>query len=329
MFAAVGLVAWRNRDALQDVPAHMARTSVPWLLAALAAVAALYLIRAFIYAIPLRLLGYTLPWTFVWGAAVVASAANQLFPTGGASTYAVLAWIFKRRGVRGGQASLVALIDTLSNALATATLVIAALLWVALTGTLSSRVLVLGFAPGVALVALGGWLYWLQRQRDRFIPLVLRLERSVTVRLHVRSRARAVRAFLDEYYDGKAVLARHPTAFARMVALQYLAVAADAGTLYLTFLALGVPVPVGIVFLGFVVAMAAGMVVNVPAGGGSFEVVMSAFFVQQGVNTTDAIAAAVLFRVVSFWVPLAVSGLLLLSVRRGKERMRTARPRAA
>lgn len=322
VFAAVGAVAWWNREVLQDVPGHIARASGPWLLAALGAVALLYLLRAAVYRIPLRLLGYSVRWPFLWGAAVIASAINQLFPTGGASTYAVLAWALTRRGVRGGQASLVALIDTLSYALATATLVIGALLWLGVAGTLRGPTLLLGFAPGVALVALGVWVYWLQRKRERFIRLALRLERRVTSLLGTRARGPAVRAFLDDFYEGKAVLGRHPGAFVWMIALQYLVVVADAGALYFTFLALGIAAPVSVVFLGFVVAMAAGTIINAPAGGGSFEVVMSAFFVQQGIGTADAIAAAMVFRVVSFWAPLAASGFLILGFRRLKKDVR-------
>src|SRR5262245_9846131 len=317
VFAAVGTVAWRNRESLQEVPGHIARASGPWLLAALGAVALLYLLRAAVYRIPLRLMGYSVPWPVLWGAAVLSSAVNQLLPTGGASTYAVLTWALTRRGVRGGQASLVALIDTLSYALATATLVIGALCWAGAAGALRGPALILGFAPGSALVAVGVWIYWLQRKRARFVRHVLRLERWLTQRFGVRSRARQIRAFLDDFYQGKAVLARHPGAFVWMIALQYLVVVADTGILYFTFLALGVAAPLSLVFLGFVVAMAAGTVVSAPAGGGSFEVVMSAFFIRQGLGRTDAITAAMLFRVVSFWVPLVASGLLVLGFRRG------------
>jgi uncharacterized protein (TIRG00374 family) len=328
VLAAVGAVAWRNREALQESVGHMARASVPWLFLALGAVAVLYLIRAVIYSIPLALLRHQVPLTFRWWAAVVASAVNQLFPTGGASTYAVLAWAFTRRGVRGGQASLVALLDTLSYAVATATLVMLALVWVGFVGGLQGKALMLGFAPGVALMAVGVWGYWLQRRRERLVRLALRVERRMTSLFRVRSRRRAVLEFLDDYYQGKAVLVRHPGAFLQMVALQYLVVAVDAAILWLTFRALGVPAPVWMVFLGFVVAMAAGMVVNVPAGGGSFEVVMSAFFVQQGVGKADAIAAAMLFRLVSFWVPLAASGVLLLGLWRQENIGAAVRPHA-
>jgi uncharacterized membrane protein YbhN (UPF0104 family) len=83
---------------------------------------------------------------------------------------------------------------------------------------------------------------------------------------------------------------------------------------------------VWIVFLGFVVSLAAGAFVSAPAGGGSFEVVLSAFFVAHEVGEANAIAAALLFRLVTFWAPLAASAFLLADLRRARRDIRrTAR----
>jgi uncharacterized protein (TIRG00374 family) len=284
------------------------------------------LCRATVYGIPLRLLGYTVPWTFLWQTAIIASAVNQLLPSGGASSYAFLAYALHRRGVSTGQASLIALIDTLSYACAAAALVIAALLYLGLGGGLPGRILLVGFGPGLAIVALGGLVYGLQRDQRRFVPLVLGLQRRAGALLGRTWPDEPTRAFLDDYYRGKEVISRRPRVFGRMVLLQYLAVGADGAALYLTLVALGLRLEPAIVFLGFIVTQAAGTVVNAPAGGGSFEVVMSAFFAGQGVDRSHAIAGALLFRLVSFWVPALVSGVLLLNFRRRTREIRRRRP---
>jgi hypothetical protein len=48
-----------------------------------------------------------------------------------------------------------------------------------------------------------------------------------------------VRAFLDDYFRGKTLVARRRRAFAWMIGFQYVAVACDAAALYAAFLALG------------------------------------------------------------------------------------------
>jgi uncharacterized protein (TIRG00374 family) len=316
VFGVVAVIAWSNRAAVVAAFTLLPRVRLPYLLAAVAAMGLVQLCRATVYGIPLRLLGYTVPWTFLWQAAIIASAVNQLLPSGGASSYAFLAFALHRRGVATGQASLIAIIDTLSYACAAATLVIAALLYLGFGGGLPGRILLVGFGPGLAIVALGGLVYWLQRDRRRFVPLGLRLQQKVGALLGRAWPDEPLRAFLDDYYKGKEVVGRHPRIFGRMVLLQYVAVGADGTALYLTLVSLGLRLEPALVFLGFIVTLAAGTVVNAPAGGGSFEVVMSAFFAQQGVESSHAIAGALLFRLVSFWIPALVSGVLLLNFRR-------------
>lgn len=328
--AVVAWIAWRHRDSVAKSVDVMADAHPLWLLLAVAAVALVYFCHARVYGIPLRLLDYTVPWTFLWQAAVIASVANQLVPTGGVSSYAFLTWALHKRGVSMGQAPLIALIDTVSYAFAAATLVIAALVYLALSGLLDAPWVLTGFGPGALLAALAGWVYWLQRRRERLVPRALALQRRLAGWLGRDWSDAPLRAFLDEYYKGKEVIGRRPSAFLKMVGLQYLAVIADAGALYLTFVALDLALRPAVVLLGFVVTLAAGAVINAPAGGGSFEVVMSAFFAHHGLETPQAVAGALLFRVVSFWVPVLVSAVLIwkfrerrLEIRRRFRRQRT------
>src|SRR5262249_53663748 len=125
-----------------------------------------------------------------------------------------------------------------------------------------------------------------------------------------------LRKFLAEYDRGKTMIARRPGGFVQMLALQYVAVGADAAALYLAFLALGVPPPPWTVFMGLVVAMAGGAVLGAPAGGGGFELIMTGFFARHGVSESRAFAATVLYRLLAFWLPVAGSLVVLLWVRR-------------
>jgi uncharacterized protein (TIRG00374 family) len=322
--AVVGASNWRT---IEQALESMTRARWRWLLPALAAIGLVYLCRALVYAVPLKLLAYHFPRRFLWSTAIVATSLHQLFPTAGLSGYAFITYALHQRGVRGGQASLIALVDTLSYAVATASLVIGSLVYLTLAGTFQPRTVALALAPGVGLVAVAGWLYAVQRDRERFSTLVMRLGRRLAALVHARWPEAPVTAFLEEYYKAKAVIARKRAAFLRMVGLQYLAVCCDAAALSLAFLSLGLMPKPWIVFMGFVVTMAAGALVSAPAGGGSFELVMSAFFVRHGVEGAQAVAAALLYRLVAFWIPVSVSALLLFGFRRRRIEIRRARTR--
>jgi len=224
---------------------------------------------------------------------------------------------------------LIALIDTLSYAVAAAALVVASLLYLATGGGLDAPPVPLTLAPGLLAVALAGWVYHLQGDQARFTRLAVGLKDRLAALLGREWSDAPIRRFLDEYYAGKAVIRRRPGAFYRMVGLQFLAVGCDAAALYMAFLALGLAPRIWVVLTGFVVSMAALAIVGVPGGGGgSFEMVMSLFFARHGLAPAQGIAAAILYRFVAFWLPALVSLVVLLRLRtRRTEVWKTGRRR--
>ena len=95
-----------------------------------------------------------------------------------------------------------------------------------------------------------------------------------------------------------------------MLAFQYVAVVCDCVSVYFVFISLDAWPTVWIVFVGFVIAMAGMSVVGVPGGGGSFEVLMSGFYQLHGIRPGVSIAAALLYRLVAFWLPMFVSAVV-------------------
>ncbi|HXH82429.1 MAG TPA: lysylphosphatidylglycerol synthase transmembrane domain-containing protein [Candidatus Tectomicrobia bacterium] len=326
--AAVAFVAYRHRDSLIGAAGLVATARWPWLLAGVAAIAGVYACRALVYGVPLRLLGYTVPRTFLWETALMSTSLHQLIPVGGASGYAFLTWALHQRGVPSGEASLVALIDTLSYAIALATLVVGGAVYLLTTGVLGSRSFVTSFGPGLVLVALAALVYWVQRDRARCSRVVLGVERRIARLFGTRRADAGIRSFLNDYFRGKSIIGKRPRPFARMIAFQYAAVLCDAAALYSAFLALGMLPGPWIVLLGFVLAMAGGAVASAPGGGGSFELIMAAFFADHGLGHAQAIAAAVLYRGVGFWLPVAVTLVLLLRLRHRRRDVRKTRRRS-
>jgi uncharacterized protein (TIRG00374 family) len=322
----VAWVGFTHRDALVQAAHLIGRAQLWWLGVGALAIGLLYVCRAAVYGIPLRLFGYEAPLPFLWGTGLTATAMHQLVPTGGASGYAFLTYAMYQRGVSAGEASLVAMVDTLSYAAAVASLVVASLVYLGLGGALYVRSLGLLFGVGLVIVGVAAWIFYLQRDQRRFVPLVLRLERRAAAWLHRDWPDAPVRRFLDEYYRGKRIIGRRRRAFYQMMALQYLGVACDAGALYAAFLALGVVPHPWTVLMGFVVAMSGVSFIGVPGGGGGFEALMSAFFSSRGVPEAQAIAATVLYRVVAFWLPVLVSLVVLFRLRKRQREVRREAP---
>ncbi len=320
---AVAVVAWQNRATLATA-AHLLGSAVWWwLVPAAGAIAGVYLCRATVYAIPLALLGCHVRRGYLWSTALVATSLHQLIPSGGASGYAALTWALAHAGASGGAASLVGLIDTLSYAAALASLVVTSLVYLGSTGRLPVASVAGIVAPGLVVVSAVAWLYYVQRDPVRCTALVLRGSHWLTAKLRASAWTDApVIRFLEQYYAAKAIIARRPGAFTRMLGFQYLAIGCDASAVYMACLALGVTPKVWVVLLAFVVSMAGLAIVTVPGGGGSFEVIMSVFLASHGLARGQGVAVAVLYRVVAFWLPVTVTLVILLRVGRLRRRAR-------
>jgi uncharacterized protein (TIRG00374 family) len=312
----VGLVAFRNYEQLLAAIRLMGRVS-PWLmLAAVAAIGGTFFSRGSAYRIALQAMGYTFGRPFLARTALVATSAHHLLPTGGASGYAAIMYTFHRRGVAAGQASILALVDTLSNAAALGSLVIVVLVRFAAEASLGASGLGVELLPGIGLLALAALLYYLQRDRERLWHFVRRCKDLVSRLVKGGWREEPIERFFDQYYEGKRLIVRKPQRFLRMVGWQYAAVACNCIALYSIFFALGsLPSP-WILFAGLVLALAGVSIIAVPAGGGGFEVVMSSYFAMHGIATADSIAAALLYRLVSFWLPAIASIVVLARLRR-------------
>lgn len=319
---AAGVVAYRHRGPLTEGLALLPAAHVGWLALGVVMIAVIYLARANAYRVPLRVLDYTVRPRFLFAIALVATSVHQVIPAAGASGYAFLTFALHRQGVSSGQASLIALVDTLSYAVAMATVVGGSLVYLFTWDGMSALVLRVGVLPAITIVALALLVYVAQRRRARLERLVIGAKHRLERVLGRRWPDAPLRTFLAEYDRGKTMIARRPGRFVQMLAFQYVAVGADAAALYLAFLALGVAPAPWTVFMGLVVAMAAAAVLGAPAGGGGFELVMTGFFAHQGVSESQAFAATLLYRLLAFWLPVAGSLLVLLWVRRRRRDVR-------
>ncbi|HEU4563785.1 MAG TPA: lysylphosphatidylglycerol synthase transmembrane domain-containing protein [Gemmatimonadaceae bacterium] len=324
---AAAVIAYRQRGPLAEGLALLPGAHVGGVALGLVMVAVVYVARAHAYRVPLRVLHYSVRRRVLLAIAIVATSVHQAIPAAGASGYAFLTFALHRQGVSSGQAPLIALVDTLSYALAMATLVVAAVVYLLAGESTSAGALRAGVLPALAVVGLVLLAYVAQRRPARLERLVFGAKRRVE-RLLGRAWSDApFRSCLAEYERGKAMIARRPGRFARMLAFQYAAIGADGAALYLAFGAVGAAPEPSTVFVGLVVSMAGGAVLGAPAGGGGFELIMTGFFVHHGMSASRAFAGTLLYRLLAFWLPVAAGLPLFVWLRRRRGGVRRERAR--
>ncbi len=97
---------------------------------------------------------------------------------------------------------------------------------------------------------------------------------------------------------------RDPRLVAETVILQFAIVVLDASTLWCAFAALGAPQPPWIVFVGSVMANVTETVAPIPLGIGSFEAGAVGMLSSLGVPVEAALAATLVLRGLTFWLPM-------------------------
>jgi uncharacterized protein (TIRG00374 family) len=111
---------------------------------------------------------------------------------------------------------------------------------------------------------------------------------------------------VSELSRGRALVAERPGTLAKLVLIQLIALAGHSLALYLILLGLGAQVSFLAVLSAFGIALLTSTVNVLPGGGGTVEATLVAVLAQLGAGTA-AVPAAILFRLLNFWLLLPVA----------------------
>jgi len=282
-----------------------------WTLVALAIILASYFVSSQVFQVVLRSLGYRMGPLRLWAIALVAIVTSQSFPAGGVGSYAFLLDSFRRRGVPAGQAALVAALEALSYA--------GAMLIFATFGLayLASHALALdsgGFplaapllAGSVALLALGGAAALLALPSAALARALLALNRALAAALRRPLGEGWVRGVVSEVARARALIADRKGLLALLVLIQMTALSGHSLALLVILHSLGAPANVGVVFTAFGIALLTSTFNVLPGGGGTVETILVVALTQLGEGAA-ALPAAIVFRLLDFWIMLPLAG---------------------
>jgi uncharacterized membrane protein YbhN (UPF0104 family) len=154
-------------------------------------------------------------------------------------------------------------------------------------------------APLFSVMAVGvpATILWLRRLAEGTLPPWIR-------------RRKTVAALLKSAAAAPVELLRRPRLLAETISLQLMIFLLDTLTLWAAFRALAAPVDFWIAFTAFVSASMAATIGPIPLGLGTFEAACVAVLGTLGVGVENALAATLLLRGLSFWLPM-IPGLLL------------------
>ena len=214
---------------------------------------------------------------------------DQLVPSGGLSGTFVVVRALDRRGVPRGASMAAVVIDLVSYYAAYALALCIALIIVWVHGNLSVVIAVPAavFAPVAATIPT----IVLLVSRGRALP------RWVT-------RLPIIKGVLGALLEASPAVAHDAWLIARSAGLQLTIFVLDAGTLWVMLFSLGMGIHPAPVFASFMLSTLARTLGPIPGGLGVFEAASVATLSLTGVPVAAALAATLLFRGFSFWLPM-------------------------
>jgi len=240
--------------------------------------------------------GARVPIMTTWRLALAKLFVDQALPSAGVSGTAVIARGLEREGVPRPVVMAGVVVDTTSYYFAYIASLVVAVSIVIVEGratplviALAALIVAVGLTIVVAVLAVSG----------REGPLVS----GALGRLPI------VRDVVGRLREADPTLAHRPRLHVLATLWQLGTVVLDALTLWLLLRAVGAPTPLPLVFASFMVSTLLRTVSVVPAGIGPFEAASVAALTLSGAPITAALSATLLFRLLSFWLPL-VPGLI-------------------
>ncbi len=288
-------------------------TIEPWLLAIpLLCSLASYVVMALSYQGIARGAGAEVPFWEMFKITLVANTVNYLVSTGGLSGFAVRMYFFIRNGVRSSTAVMISLVQTLITNTVLMLFVGVGFAYLFQSGNLQGMALV---SAGVMLVAAlglvaGTVVLLMHRQWRRRTLFILAetanwlLHRLLPSRKPARVRIWRFQRNLNQGIEFLIERKRSMLLPTLWIVLDW---AVTILILWGAFVAVGYPIPMSWVVVGFAVGIILSMISLVPGGLGVMEGSMAAIFAGLGVPFETAVVAVLIYRLAYYVMPMITS----------------------
>ncbi len=299
LLLAALVVAVLHFDDLEQIATLALSARPEWLALAVLVQGVTYICAGSVWREALKKAGHQLPLASLATLGLVKLFADQALPTSGMSGNILLLRGLARRDIPTSITMAALLVDIISYyaAYLIAVVISVSVLWL----DHRANAAILGGATifAVVVMAIPALIAWLRHLGRASLPRwTTRFPKAVSL----------LKALLEAPLDS----IRDPTLMTKAVLLQFSIFLLDSFTLWLAFKALGGDVvpTFSICFVAFVVGSAAATIGPVPLGLGTFEAACVATLHLLGVPLGRSLAAVLLLRCLTFWLPM-IPGLLL------------------
>ena len=269
-----------------------------------------------------EMFGQHLPFTPLYETMLAGQALNRTFSVGGAAGMFVRYSFLTRQQVHSGAVAALFVVEDVLGMVTIVLVFAAGLAAVLVTAALPqfAWILIPGFAAGAVLAALAALaLYRRRRVIERGVHALGRIIGAVVVRLTGKAiyEPAHVQRAVDEFYAGMTHARREPRRVAAAFLYNLMRLGFDAASLYFAFCAIGPAIAPGILLVVFTGSSALSTLSGVPGEMGVMEASLAILSTSLGIAPAAAVSAIVLYRGLSYWLPIPLGYLACWHLQRG------------
>jgi uncharacterized protein (TIRG00374 family) len=315
---AIAVLAYSQRHEVFEAFQLLRGAHLGWIGLAFAIILVSFFSAANVYDRALRATGHKLKLMRLWATAIVAILLSQAIPAGGIASCAFLVESFRRKGVSVAHASFVMMMEVLSYVGAMLVFLFFGIFFVIFH---SKGEIALGSSIAAGAVALGvvaGAVFLITRP-DALLKRWMLAWGGPLMRLVGKPWGdEQVGPILHEVGVARSIIVNQWPVVILLTFIQMLTFTGHSIALMVVLWSMGVEVSFFVVAAAFGIALITGTFNVLPGGGGTVETILALTLTQLGVAGNQAIAGAVIFRMLNFWVLLPIAFFFYQWLMRGQ-----------
>lgn len=248
-------------------------------------------------------------------------SANRIVSAGGAAGIYVRYRFFDKHGLSLGNLLIVLLLQNLMTGVILLSTFFLGLFYLLTRGLIGAAQLAVALAMlclmlGLIVSVIAGYRH--PRQLKRFLASLVKLIDAPLRKVTKRSiyNAKELVRSVNNLYRAVEVARRKPLETGKAFVYGIMTLFADIFSLYFVFHALGFPIRLDILIVGYVITNYIISLLLMPEGIGVTELSLSAVYTSLGVPSGIVVVATLLFRFIAFWLPIGIGLLAMWNLRR-------------
>lgn len=265
--------------------------------------------------------GQHLPSLPLYETMLAGQALNRTFSVGGAAGMWARYSFLTRQELHSGAVAALFVVEDVLGAVAISLVFTAGFIAVITTTTLPqfTWIILSGFAFALILIGLAGLnLYRRRALLQRIVHTIARTFNAVFARLigkEVYDPAH-IQLAIDDFYVGMAHARRDPFRLSGAFLFNLLRLGLDAASLYFAFWAIGFSIAPPFLLVIFTSSSALSTLSGVPGELGVMETALALLSTSVGIPPPTAVSAILLFRALSYWLPIPIGYLAFWNLER-------------